>query len=186
VQNVAEGVMPPIKNRDYTITADLDVPDDGADGVIVALADKLGGFSFFVQDGKLRHTYSFMGVEVYKQVAEDPLPTGRKLQVQLDFVADAAVLAPSGTVTLSVDGDEVASGRMDHTVPIIFAPYQGMDIGRDNGEVVDPDYQAMAPFPFAGTIEKVVFDVRPPGDADAHAELHQAQHAGAQARHIDS
>jgi len=129
-------------------------------------------------------TYSYIGVEVYKQVAESPMPKGTKVKVQLDFTTDAPVMAPSGTVTLSVAGKEVASGRMDHTVPIMFARTRKWTY--DNGEVVDPDYAAMAPFPFAGRIEKVVFDVRPPTDADAHAALHHAQHAGAQARHSES
>jgi hypothetical protein len=177
--------MPPILNRSYTITADLEVPPGGAEGVIVAAFDHLGGFSLFVQDGRLRHTYSFMGVQTYRQAADEVLPAG-PVTVQLDFEADAPVMAPPGTATLRVNGQEVGSGRMDHTVPILFTAYAGMDIGRDNGEVVDHAYQDKAPFPFNGTIKKVVFDIRHPEDAAAHAGLHQAHHAGTQARHVES
>lgn len=185
VQNVSSGTMPPILNRSYTITADLEVPAGGAEGVIVAAFDHLGGFSLFVQDGKLRHTYSFMGVQVYRQAADGVLPAG-PVTVQLDFEADAPVMAPPGIATLRVNGKEVGSGRMDHTVPILFTAYAGMDIGRDNGEVVDLAYQDKAPFAFNGTIKKVVFDIRHPQDTAAHAALHQAHHAGTQARHVES
>jgi hypothetical protein len=185
VQNLSQGAMPPIHNRSYTITADLVIPDGGAEGVIVANADAMGGYSLFVMDGILRHTYSFMGALIFQQVAGTPLPAG-KVQVALDFEADAPVMAPGGTVTLSVNGQVAGTGRMDHTVPILFSAYSGLDIGRDNGEVVDRDYEAKAPFAFTGTIEKVTFDIRHPDDPAAHATLHQAQHAGQQARHTES
>jgi arylsulfatase len=185
VENFPGAIMPPILNRSYSITADVEVPDAGAEGVIVAAFDALGGFSLFVKDGKLRHTYSFMGVEVYKQESDGPVPTGSH-QIKLDFEADSATMAPPGTITLSIDEQVVGTGRMDHTVPIIFNCYSGMDIGRDNGEVVDDSYVEQAPFPFTGTIHKVVFDVRQPADPDTHAQLHQAEHAAKQLRHIES
>ena len=76
VQNVMSGMIPRIYNRSYSITADLVVPDGGAEGVIVAEADHLGGFTLYVKDGKLTHTYSMMGVFIFKQVAEEDLPSG--------------------------------------------------------------------------------------------------------------
>ena len=145
----------------------------------------MGGYALFVQDGRLRHTYSFMGALIFQQAADTPLPTGN-VQVAMDFTADAAVMAPGGTVTLSADGQVIGKGRMDHTVPILFSAYSGLDIGRDNGEVVDRAYEDKAPFPFTGMIEKVTFDIRPPADPGAHAALHQAQHQGQQARHTES
>ena len=87
---------------------------------------------------------------------------------------------------MSANGQVIGKGRMDHTVPILFSAYSGLDIGRDNGEVVDRAYEDKAPFTFTGTIEKVTFDVRPPVDPAAHAALHQAQHQGQQARHTES
>ena len=76
VQNVAPGCVPRIYNHSYTISADLHIPDGGAEGVIVADANHLGGFSLFVQDGKLKHTYAFLGVFEYHQESEAELPTG--------------------------------------------------------------------------------------------------------------
>ena len=102
VQNVAPGMIPRIYNRSYTISADLVVPDNGAEGVIVAEADHLGGFSLFVVDGRLTHTYSMMGVFVYRQQADTPLPAG-EISVRMEFAADAAKPATGGQVTLFVN-----------------------------------------------------------------------------------
>ena len=181
VQNVMPGMIPRIYNRSYAITADLVVPDGGAEGVIVAEADHLGGFSLYVKDGKLTHTYSMMGVFVFKQVAEEDLPTG-DVTVRMEFDADAAKPATGGDVTLFIDGRPVGKGRMDHTVPIRFSGYSGMDIGRDNGGVVDRSYEREKPFAFTGTVKKVVFDIKPHLSDDDEQALHAAEHHG-QAAH---
>ena len=160
VQNVMPGMIPRIYNRSYTITADLVVPEEGAEGVIVAEADHLGGFSLYVEDGRLTHTYSMMGVFVFKQVAEEDLPSG-EVTVRMEFLADGAKPATGGDVTLFVNDRQVGKGRMDYTVPIRFSGYAGMDIGRDNGGVVDRDYEDKKPFAFTGTVKKVVFDITP-------------------------
>jgi arylsulfatase A-like enzyme len=180
VQNVAPGCVPRIYNHSYTISADLHIPDGGAEGVIVADANHLGGFALFVQDGKLKHTYAFLGVFEYRQESDGELPTG-EVNVQMRFVADEAKPATPGQVTLYVNGKPVGSGRLDHTVPFGFSGYSGLDVGRDNGLVVDRSYAAKAPFAFTGTVKKVVFDVAPHPDGqdeDAlHAHAHQAQAA---------
>jgi len=173
VQNVMSGMIPRIYNHSYAIDADLVVPEGGAEGVIVAEADHLGGFTLYVENGKLTHTYSMMGVFVYKQVAEEALPSG-EVSVRMLFEADEAKPATGGEVTLFIDDRPVGKGRMDHTVPIRFSAYAGMDIGRDNGGVVDLSYEAKKPFPFTGTIKKVVFDIKPhlsdTDELDLHAE----------------
>jgi arylsulfatase len=179
VQNVMSGMIPRIYNRSYTISADLVVPAERAEGVIVAEADHMGGFSLFVEDGRLTHTYSMMGVFVYRQQAPDRLSAG-EVNVRMEFIADAPKPATGGQVTLLVDGEPVASGRMDHTVPIRFSAYSGMDIGRDNGGIVDLSYADRAPFPFTGTIKKVAFDIKPhpsPNDEDALHTVEQHGHA---------
>ena len=78
VQNVAPGAVPRVYNHSYTISADLHIPDGGAEGVIVADASHLGGFSLFVQDGKLKHTYAFLGVFEYHQESEGDVADGRR------------------------------------------------------------------------------------------------------------
>ncbi len=111
VQNVASGMIPRIFNHSYTITAELEIPQGGAEGVIVAEADHLGGFALFVQDGKLKHTYSFVGVFEFKQESESPLPAGN-VSVRMEFAADAPKPATGGEVTLYVNDQRV--GRRPH------------------------------------------------------------------------
>jgi arylsulfatase len=180
VQNVLSGMIPRIYNHSYAISADLVVPDGGAEGVIVAESDHLGGFTLYVEGGKLTHTYSMMGVFVFKQVAEEDLPAG-EVTVRMEFAADEAKPATGGEVTLFVDDRPVGKGRMDHTVPIRFSAYAGMDIGRDNGGVVDLAYEDRKPFAFTGTVKKVVFDIKPhlsdQDELDLHAESHRGQAA---------
>jgi arylsulfatase A-like enzyme len=177
VQNVLSGMIPRIYNHSYAISADLVVPAEGAEGVIVAEADHLGGFSLFVDGGKLTHTYSMMGVFIYRQQAEEPLPPG-EVTVRMEFAADAPKPATGGEVTLFINDRAVGKGRMDHTVPVRFSGYAGMDIGCDNGGVVDRSYEDRKPFPFTGTIKKVVFDVKPHLAGEDEQELHAAAHHG--------
>jgi arylsulfatase len=185
VQNVASGMIPRIYNHSYTISAELQIPESGAEGVIVAEADHLGGFSLFVQDGKLRHTYSFFGVQEYRQESETSLPTG-KVSVRMEFAADAPKPATGGEVTLFVDDKPVGGGRMEHTAPARFSGYAGMDIGRDNGLPVDRAYADKSPFAFTGTVKKVVFDVNPHLTEHDEQELHEQAHQALAAQGINA
>ena len=184
IENVPPGLIPRIYNHSYTISADIVVPEGGVEGVILAAFDHLGGFGLYVLDGKLTHHYSFLGVMEFTQESEAPLPTG-DVNVELVFAADAPKPATGGEVTLHVNGEQVASGRLEHTVPSRFSFYAGMDIGCDNGHVVDLRYADKAPFSFTGEINQVTFDVAPHiSDDDRHA-LHE--HASqAQAAHAAS
>jgi arylsulfatase A-like enzyme len=160
-ENVGSGMIPRVYNRSYTITAALDIPKDGAEGVIVAEASLMGGFSLYVQDGKLHYTYSLLGLQVTTLTSKDKLPTG-KLEVRYEFSADRpGKPGTGGTGKLFVNGKQVAQNKLEHSVPGRFSAYAGMDIGKDNGDVVSPAYKAKAPFAFTGKIGKVVFDLAP-------------------------
>ena len=178
VQNVQRGMTPRIQGRSYAIEADLVVPDSGAEGVIVANADFIGGYGLWV-DGKglLHHTYSFLGVETYRQVSAKPVPTG-SVSVKMLFEIDTPTPGSGGTVTLWANGEQIGEGTIDKTVPIAFTSYAGMDIGRDNGLVVDREYEDKAPYAFTGTVKQVVFDLQP-----VHHEAEKAlhEHAAVQA-----
>jgi arylsulfatase A-like enzyme len=178
VRNIASGMIPRIYNHSYTIAAELEIPDGGAEGVIVAEADHLGGFSLFVQDAKLKHTYSMMGVHVYRQESRAPLPTGA-VSVRLEFAADAPKPATGGEVTLFVNDEPVGGGRIDQTVPMRFSGYAGMDVGSDGGLPVDRSYADKSPFEFTGKIRKVVFDVDPHLSPDDRRAIHEHAHHGA-------
>ena len=180
VHNIQRGMIPRIFGRSYAIEADLHVPDGGAEGAIIANADFIGGFALWVDEGGLlHHTYSLLGVETYKQVATEKLPIG-DVKVKMLFESDEPKPGSSGKVTLFINDKAVGEGTMPKTVPVAFTSYSGMDIGRDNGLVVDLDYEDKAPYAFTGTIRKVVFDLNPkPLTHDEEMALHK--HAAEQA-----
>jgi arylsulfatase A-like enzyme/uncharacterized membrane protein len=184
VQNVQRGMVPRVFGRSYAIEAELDVPEAGAEGVLVANADFIGGFGLWVDgNGKLNHTYSFLGVETYKQTSTEKIPAG-EVTVKMLFEADAPKPGAGGTVTLWANGRQIGEGRIEHTVPVAFSSYAGMDVGRDNGLVVDVAYEDKAPYAFTGTVKKVVFDLKPaaPDDEKAlheHAQMQAVGHGAA-------
>jgi arylsulfatase A-like enzyme/uncharacterized membrane protein len=172
VQNVSWGLVPRIYGRSYAIEADLVVPAEGAEGVIVAFADFIGGFGLWVDGGGiLHHTYSFVGVETYKQSAGKKLPSG-DVKVRMLFETKEHKAGSGGHVTLFVNDENVGEGDMAHTVPLTFTSYSGLDIGRDNGLVVDLAYEDKAPYPFTGTVKEVVFDLKP-ASMEQEMALHQ-------------
>jgi arylsulfatase len=173
VENIASGMIPRVYGRSYAIEAELSVPAGGAEGVIVAEADEMGGFSLWIDEkGLLHHSYSMMGVEHYKHVSTEPIPTGDVL-VHMHFDADRQQPSTGGTVSLYANNTKIGEGRIDRTVPVRFSAYAGMDIGRDNGLPVDRSYAAKSPYPFTGTVKKVVFDLKP-GSHEEEKALHEA------------
>jgi arylsulfatase len=178
VQNIQRGMTPRIQGRSYAIEAQLHLPGEGAEGVIVANADFIGGYALWVDNQRLlHHTYSFLGVDTFKQVSSEPIPTG-DVKVKMLFEIDEAKPGKGGKVTLWADDAQIGEGRLDHTVPIAFTSYSGMDIGRDNGLVVDLDYEDKAPYAFTGIIGEVVFDLAPGTHADEISlHKHAAHHA---------
>jgi arylsulfatase len=172
VQNVSTTVLPRIYGRSYAIEAELEVPEDGAEGVLCAFADFIGGFSLWVDErGHLIHTYQFLGVDTYKQVSDEPIPTG-DVTVKMLFEIDEPKPGAGGKVTLWANGVQIGEGTMPHTMAMLFTTYAGMDMGRDNGGVVDLDYEDLAPYAFTGKLKKVVFDLKP-AHPEAEQDLHQ-------------
>jgi hypothetical protein len=158
-ENISSGMTPQIYNRTFSIAADLEIPAGGAEGVIVADGDFLGGFSLYAQDGKLHYTYGFLGLKLDTLSSSQPLPTG-KVAIRYEFTADTpGQLGTGGKGRLLINGKPVGENRMEHGVPLRFSSYAGMDIGKDNGDSVSPTYAAKAPFAFTGKIGTVVFDL---------------------------
>ena len=178
VQNIQRGMVPRIFGRSYAIEARLVVPADGAQGVIVANADFMGGFALWVdEERRLHHTYSFLGVETYRQVSTEPIPTG-DVTVRMLFETAAPVVGSGGRVTLWAGERLIGEGELPQTVSLAFTSYAGLDVGRDNGLVVDRDYEDKAPYAFTGSVKEVIFDLKPV-DLDAEKALHE--HASVQA-----
>ena len=177
VQNVSTTVLPRIYGRSYAIEAELEVPEGGAEGVLCAFADFIGGFSLWVDEqGHLIHTYQFLGVDTYKQVSTEPIPTGN-VTVKMLFEIDEPKPGAGGKVTLWANDKQIGEGTMPHSVAMLFTTYAGMDMGRDNGGVVDLAYEDKAPYAFTGKLKKVVFDLKPMSYEDQvalHAHASQA------------
>ena len=174
VQNVQKGLVPRVAGRSYAIEAELEIPEDGAEGVILANADFIGGFGLWVDEkGQLNHTYSFLGVENYRQTSTKPLPSG-DVSVKMLFEADEQKPGSGGNVTLWANDEQIGEGRIEKTAPMMLTSYAGMDVSRDNGLVVDLDYEDKAPYPFTGTVKKVVFDLKPkPTTHEDEQALHE-------------
>ncbi len=157
---IPEGSAPPIYQRTHTITASIDVGEDGAQGVIVAEGGSAGGYALYVEEGKLVYEYNFFGKERNKIVSAAKLPSG-KVQVEMDYQQKPitkANPAVGGTVTLSVNGKQVARGEVPHVVPSRFSATETLDIGADLGSTVSEDYTA--PHAFNGKIEKVDIELK--------------------------
>ena len=178
VQNVQKGLVPRVAGRSYAIEAQLEIPEGGAEGVIFANADFIGGYGLWVDgDGKLNHTYSFLGVESYRQTSTEKLPTG-EVTVKMLFEADEPKPGSGGNVTLWAGDKQIGEGRVEKTAAMMLTSYAGMDVGRDNGLVVDLDYEDKAPYPFTGKVKNVVFDLKPGTHEDQKAlHEHESIHA---------
>jgi arylsulfatase A-like enzyme/uncharacterized membrane protein len=173
VQNIQTTMIPRIYGRSYAIEADVHIPEGGAEGVLVAFADFIGGFALWVDEkGLLNHTYQFLGVDTYRQTSTEPVPTGDVTLTML-FEADEATPGTGGHVTLWAGDRQIGEGDMPRSIALLFTTYAGMDIGRDNGGVVDLDYEDRAPYAFTGTVRNVVFDLAPHAH-DAEISLHEA------------
>lgn len=162
---VSENCVINIKNKSHQVTADIVVPEDGANGVIVTQGGQVGGWSLYVHDGSLKYCYNFFGIQHFIIAAGEPLPPGRR-QVRMEFAYDGGGLAKGGNVTLYCDGNPVGSGRVDNTIPMGFSADEACDVGCDTGSPASPDYGPTGNG-FTGTIDWVQIDV----GEDAHDHL---------------
>ena len=104
-----------------------------------------------------------MGIRLDTLTSSEKVPTG-KVTVRYEFTAETpGKLGTGGKGQLFINDKPVGENNLQHTVPLRFSSYSGMDIGKDNGDVVSPTYKAKAPFAFTGKIGKVVFDLKPDG-----------------------
>ena len=173
VQNIQTTMIPRIYGRSYAIEANVHVPEDGAEGVLVAFADFIGGFALWVDEkGLLNHTYQFLGIDTYKQTSTKPIPTG-DVTLKMLFEIDEPKPGAGGKVTLWANDEQIGEGTMPQTISVIFTTYAGLDVGCDNGGVVDLHYEDKAPYAFTGTLKNVVFDLKPATTHEDEKELHK-------------
>ena len=127
------------KNKSFSLTAQVVVPEGGANGVIIAQGGAFGGFSLYVKDGRAAFCYNLFGLQQFKVEGDAPIPPGEH-QVRMEFMYDGGGLGKGGDVNLFVDGDAVGKGRVDATVPMLFSADETTDIGSDTATPVSDDY----------------------------------------------
>jgi arylsulfatase A-like enzyme len=160
---------PDILNKDYTITAEITVPEGGAEGMIVTIGGRFGGYGLFLQDGKPVFVYNLLDLERFrweggvgailgKDIFGRALDPG-KHTIVFDFKYDGPGPGKGGTGVLSVDGRELDKKTIKHTIPLLMSIDETFDVGLDTRTGVDNSYKL--PFKFTGTIDKLTFKLGP-------------------------
>jgi arylsulfatase len=158
-----ENVFINVKNKSKTITAEVEVPQGGGNGTIIAQGGRFGGWSLYVKDGVPAYDYNFLGLQRSSVAAAKPLPAG-KATIRFDFAYDGG-MGKGGTGTLYVNDEQVARGRIDITQAMIFSADETADVGIDLGTPVVESIGAEAKSRFTGHIPKVTVEVRAPAAA---------------------
>lgn len=178
---IPEGSAPDLKNKSFELRVEVEIPEGGAEGMLVTHGGRFSGYGLYLLDGKLlfHDNYNLAGVARYNIVSEDKVPPG-KHTLTADFKNDysAGGLGKGGAVVLSVDGQSVAVGRVDRTLAFRLSLDETLDVSEDTGTPVSEDYAV--PFKFTGALKKVVIT---PGeeklsDADRRAIAEARAHWG--------
>ncbi len=159
ILGIPQTTAPSILNRSYTITADIDVPPDGGNGMLVTEGGRFGGWAFYLLKGKPVFSYNLLDLGIIRVASEKTLSPG-KHNIVFDFIYDGPGMAKGGTGIIRVDDVETARQKFDHTIPIAVEVSETFDVGGDTGTGVnDADYQP--PFTFTGKLNKVVLKLGP-------------------------
>jgi arylsulfatase len=129
-----------IKNKSHSVTAEIEVPPTGAEGVIVAQGANFGGWALYMHGGRLKYIYNFLGLSIYTVEAPSVLSAG-KHEVSMEFKYDGGGLGKGGTVTLLIDGVKVAEGHVEHTAPVIFSADSTCMVGDKIGAPLSSDFE---------------------------------------------
>ena len=171
VSGIPRGTAPSLLNTSYTITAEIEVPQGGGDGMIVTDGGRFGGYGMYLLKGKPVFVWNLLALARVRWEAPDVLTAG-KHTLEYDFSYEGlgyatlafnsvSGLGRAGTGTFKVDGKLVATHKLEHTVPLTLPWDETFDIGSDTGTPVD-DADYRVPFNFTGTINKLTVAVEPP------------------------
>jgi arylsulfatase len=160
-QMVPPNAGPNVLNRPHSITADVDIPKGGAEGVLLSAGDVQGGYSFFLKDGKLHYVYNYVGSSFYHVKSEISISEGRqKLRFEFEVTGEPDIRNGKGAPgrgQLYIDGKLVGQADIALTIPLSLGLGGGIVCGADTGASVTPDYKP--PFKFTGTLYGVTVDV---------------------------
>jgi arylsulfatase len=137
--HLSENCVLNIKNKSHSVTAEIVVPEQGAEGVIIAQGANIGGWSLYAKGGKLKYCYNWSGLQHFYVEATTPIPVGEH-QVRMEFAYAGGGLGKGGKVTLYTDGQKVGEGKIAATLAMIFSADDGLDVGEDTGAPVSEDY----------------------------------------------
>jgi arylsulfatase len=177
---MSENVFLNVKNKSKTITAEVTVPDGGANGAIIVQGGRFGGWALYVQDGRPGYDYNWLGLERTSIMGTDPLPAGN-VTIRFEFAYDGGGMGRGGTGTLFVNDQQVAQARIERTQPNIFSADETADVGIDLATPVVEAVGSEARSRFNGTISRVTVEVR---DANAAADAAVVQGMKKVTRHI--
>jgi arylsulfatase len=176
MDSMSENVFINVKNRSLSITAEVEIPEGGANGVVLAQGGRFGGWSLYLKDGKPTYCYNFLGLKEFKVAAPQALAAG-KATVRMNFDYDGGGIGKGGTATILVNGEKAATGRIEQTQPNIFSADETAAVGVDDATPVTADYKERDNA-FTGKIAKVTIDVKPLGaavKAQADAARHEVE-----------
>ena len=146
------GAAPPIRNRSYIIQAEVRIPPEGAEGVLIAHGGRFAGYALYIKDNRLVYDHNYLGIEHYRVISEKGVPAGPSvLAYQFEKTGEH-----QGTGRLFINGTQVGEAGIPRTVPVHFGP-EGLDIGRDTLTPVSEEYSC--PFAFTGVLKKVAVTV---------------------------
>jgi arylsulfatase len=154
---LSENSVVSIKNKSFSVTAEIVVPDGGAEGVIIAQGGRFGGWSLYIAEGAVTFVYNVLGIQEFKTRADRVLPAGMH-QVRMEFVYDGGGLGKGGGVTLYHDGEAAGTGRVAATQAMVFSADETTDVGYESGTAVSADYTSQTSR-FTGKIGWVQIDL---------------------------
>jgi arylsulfatase A-like enzyme len=159
VSGVPDGNAPNLLTRSFSITADVEVPTKGAEGMLNTLGGRFGGYGLYLVKGKPVFTYNLLALEKFRWQGPQAVTPG-KHTILFDFKYDGPGMGKGGTGVLSVDGKEVARKTIPHTVPAIMTIDESFDVGIDTRTGVD-DKDYKPPFRFTGKLDKLTVKLGP-------------------------
>jgi arylsulfatase len=157
MRRLQENVFINTKNKSHSVTAEIEVPEVDAKGVIIAQGGDMGGWTLYVHERRLKYHYNFVGILHFEVTASKPLASG-KHQVRMEFAYDGGGIGKGATITLYVDGGQVGNGRVGRTHALFFSLDETVEVGCDMGVPVSPDY-GPRDNAFTGTVNWVQIDV---------------------------
>ena len=172
-QGVPVNATANVLNRPYSITADVEIPQGDAEGVLLSQGGNDGGYSLYVQGGKLRYAYNYVGRNLYYVESAEAVPAGRhQLRFEFEVTGKPDIAHGKGVPgrgQLYIDGKLVGQTDIPLTNSLAIGLLSAIICGADPGAPVTPNYKP--PFPFAGTIHSVTVDVSGELIKDEEAEM---------------